>query len=243
MIGWCCFALFCGGLIKGTLGVGTPLLTVPMMTLVLPVHTAVPLMSVPVVAANIWQTIHASHFRSIVKRFLPTASALLAGTLIGIIILKTVDGRWLLLTVGLFVLLMTFNQASAFKLTISARYAVITGAGLGFLSGVIGGMSSMFGPLLILYLVSGHDLDKEDFVSAISFLYLCAVLPWTIGLIVTGLLPVKLLLASVLATVPVLAGLSIGQHIRKRVSEKHFQQMIILILLTSGLSMLWQAIA
>jgi len=54
VIAWCAFALFCGGLIKGTLGVGTPLLTVPLMALVLPAQMAVILMAVPVVVANVW---------------------------------------------------------------------------------------------------------------------------------------------------------------------------------------------
>ncbi|MGB1612514.1 MAG: hypothetical protein ACPHCM_03420, partial [Arenicellales bacterium] len=51
IIVWCGFALFCGGLIKGTLGVGTPLLTVPLMALVVPAQTAVVLMAIPVVVA------------------------------------------------------------------------------------------------------------------------------------------------------------------------------------------------
>ena len=99
----------------------------------------------------------------------------------------------------------------------------------------------MFGPMLILFLVSQKELGKEDFVGAISFLYLCAVLPWTVGLIVTGLLTQKLLLASVLATVPVLAGIAIGQQIRKCVNDRHFHHLIIVVLMVSGISMLWQA--
>ena len=38
-----------------TLGVGTPLLTVPMMALVLPPQMAIAIMAIPVVVANLWQ--------------------------------------------------------------------------------------------------------------------------------------------------------------------------------------------
>jgi len=80
VIFWCTFALFCGGLIKGTLGVGTPLLTVPLMALVLPAQSAVALMAMPVVVANVWQAAKAPNITSIIGRFWPAAVALLAGT-------------------------------------------------------------------------------------------------------------------------------------------------------------------
>jgi len=60
---WCSFALACGGLIKGTLGVGTPLLTVPLMALVLPAQSAVTLMALPVVVANLWQAFSAPNIK------------------------------------------------------------------------------------------------------------------------------------------------------------------------------------
>ena len=66
---WCGVALFFGGLIKGALGVGTPLLTVPLMALVLPPQMAVVLMAVPVVVANLWQAFKAEQIRSAVSRF------------------------------------------------------------------------------------------------------------------------------------------------------------------------------
>ena len=65
VVAWCVFALFCGGLIKGTLGVGTPLLTVPLMALVVPAQTAVVLMSFPVVVANVMQALKATEVREV----------------------------------------------------------------------------------------------------------------------------------------------------------------------------------
>ncbi|HIE74684.1 MAG TPA: hypothetical protein EYP93_00360, partial [Gammaproteobacteria bacterium] len=72
IVAWCTFAFLCGGLIKGALGVGTPLLTVPLMALVLPVQTAVVLMALPVVFANVWQAFQAKQISSAVSRFWPS---------------------------------------------------------------------------------------------------------------------------------------------------------------------------
>ena len=99
----------------------------------------------------------------------------------------------------------------------------------------------MFGPMLIVYFVSIRELGKDDFVSAISFLYVCAVVPWAVSLIALGLLRGPLLIGSLFAVLPVVAGMVVGQQLRKHISENRFQHLMLLILLISGASMLWQS--
>jgi len=235
---WCSFALACGGLIKGTLGVGTPLLTVPLMALVMPVQSAVTLMAMPVAVANVWQAFSAPNIKSVVGRFWPVVAAIFTGTIIGTRILSVIDERLLLFVVGLCVIVFTLFQASTFKLQIRTQLVVPVGIIFGIASGVIGGISSMFGPMLIIYLVSIKDLDKDDFVSTISFLYVCAVVPWAVLLFSVGLLRGSLLLGSLAAVIPVTAGMLIGQHLRRHISEHRFQHLMLLVLLISGASML-----
>ena len=100
----------------------------------------------------------------------------------------------------------------------------------------------MFGPMLIIYLVSIPDLDKERFVATISFLYIACVVPWTVMLLWFGILDQQLVVLSALATVPVVAGLVVGEVLRKRVSNSRFQSMILIVLLLSGVAMLWRAL-
>ena len=238
---WCTFALACGGLIKGTLGVGTPLLTVPLMALVLPAQSAVTLMAMPVVVANLWQATKAPDIKSVIRRFWPAAVALLCGTMIGTQILTVLDERLLLILVGVCVIAFTLLQISAFKLQLGPRWILPGGIIFGTASGIIGGISSMFGPMLIVYMMSLKDLGKDDFVSAISFLYVCAVVPWTISLFTVGLLRGPLLWGSVAAVIPVTIGMVLGQHLRTKISENRFQHLMLLILLISGSSMLWRA--
>ena len=92
---WCGLALFCGGLIKGTLGVGTPLLTVPMLALVMPAQSAVTLMAMPILVANLWQAGSARNLAVVIRRFFPAAIALLFGTFIGTRILSSIQDKWL----------------------------------------------------------------------------------------------------------------------------------------------------
>jgi hypothetical protein len=240
VIGWCAFALFCGGLIKGTLGVGTPLLTVPLMALVLPAQMAVALMAIPVVVANVWQAFQAKQIGTVASRFWPAFIAILIGTYAGVAILSSIDERSLLLLVGVAVISFTLLQASTYRLHLSAALEKPAGALFGLASGVVGGLSSMFGPMLIIYLVSIRGLDKERFVTSISFLYLACVVPWTLILLWFGVLDARLTALSTAATLPVVAGMFIGQKFRHKVSDQRFNRLVLVVLMASGGTMLWR---
>lgn len=241
VVAWCFFALTCGGLIKGALGVGTPLLTVPMMAQVLPPQMAIAIMAIPVVVANLWQFARAERSTAVVARFWPTFAAILVGTWIGVKILATIDEKTLMYLVGLAVIFFAILQGSRFRLHLPDRLVRPAGVFFGGASGLIGGVSSFFGPMLITYLISIRGLSKNQFVSSISFLYVSAVVPWTLTLYYFGILDERLLLYSAFATLPVTFGLLLGERIRGSISETRFRYLIIGILIISGLSMLWRA--
>ena len=241
IVAWCFLALTLGGFIKGALGVGTPLLTVPMMALVLPPQMAVAIMAIPVVVANLWQFAQAGKSSAVVKRFWPAFLAILAGTWVGVNILASLDDRTLLIVVGVAVIVFAIMQGSRFRVQLPDAMVKPAGIFFGGASGLIGGISSFFGPMLITYLISVRDIDKNQFVSSISFLYVSAVLPWTLMLYLYGILDGAVLTYSTFATIPVTLGLLIGQSIRKYISDARFRYLIIGILLISAVSMLWRA--
>ena len=241
ILAWCFFALCCGGFIKGALGVGTPLLTVPMMAQVLPPQMAIAIMAIPVVVANLWQFAQAERSTAVISRFWPTFIAILAGTWVGVKILSVIDEKTLLVLVGVAVIAFALLQGSRFRLHLPERMVKPAGLLFGGASGLIGGVSSFFGPMLITYLISIRGLAKNQFVSSISFLYVSAVLPWAVTLYLYGILDDRLLLYSTMATLPVTLGFLFGQRLRHSISEARFQYLIIGILVVSGLSMLWRA--
>ena len=242
VIAWCFVALMSGGLVKGALGVGTPLLPVPLMSLVLPPQLAVAMMAMPVVVANLVQVSEAGHPAYTFRRFWPAFILLLLGTWIGVKILAIIDERWLLGIVGVIVIAFALLQASSRRFHIPPALEKPVGALFGFAAGVIGGLSSMFGPMLIIFLVSIPDLVKDRFVGSISFLYIAAVIPWTINLFVYDIMDTTALIWSSLAVVPVTFGLLLGKRLRNRISENRFRLMVIGILVLSGVTMLWRAV-
>jgi uncharacterized protein len=242
IVAWCFLALTCGGFIKGALGVGTPLLTVPMMALVLPPQMAIALMAIPVVVANLWQYSQADRSTAVVGRFWPAFVGILIGTWIGVKILSVIDTRALLIVVGAAVIVFALLQSTnRYRLKLNSSMIKPAGAVFGSLAGLIGGLSSFFGPMMVVYLISIPNLSKNQFVSSISFLYISAVIPWALNLYLFGLLDGDLIIYSAFAVIPVTLGMVAGQRIRKFISEEKFKLLIISILLMSGIAMLWRA--
>ena len=238
---WCFLALMSGGLVKGALGVGTPLLPVPLMSLVLPPQLAVAMMAMPVVVANVVQVSEAGHPGYTIRRFWPAFVFLLIGTWIGVKVLSIIDERWLLGIVGVVVIAFALLQGSNRRFHIAPGWERLFGAAFGLAAGVIGGLSSMFGPMLIIFLVSIPDLVKDRFVGSISFLYIAAVMPWTANLLYYGILDGPTLVWSALAVIPVTLGLFLGKRLRGRISEQLFRRLVIVVLIGSGVTMLWRA--
>jgi hypothetical protein len=156
-------------------------------------------------------------------------------------ILATIDENTLMFLVGIAVIVFALLQGSRFRLHLPEPMVKPAGILFGGASGLIGGVSSFFGPMLITYLISIRGLTKNQFVSSISFLYVSAVVPWTLTLFYFDILDERLLVYSSFATIPVTLGLLLGQRIRHFISEARFQYLIIVILIVSGLSMLWRA--
>jgi len=153
-----------------------------------------------------------------------------------------IDQRTLLLAIGGIVISSTLLQFSQPHLRLPARLEKPAGMAFGFVSGLVGGISSMFGPPLIIYLVSLR-LSKDMFVSAIGCLYLSAVVPWVAGLILFGVMDSRTLTLSAAGVVPVFTGILLGQQIRRRMSERWFRTFVLIILLAAGCTMLWRALA
>lgn len=218
------FAL--GGVVKGLLGVGLPLVIVPLLALVIPSPKAIALMGIPIVLSNVWQAADGGHVRTALRRFAPLLVTLVVSTAITarlalglpVASLNVLIASALLLAVGL----MAWNP----ELRIDARGERRWGAVVGTLSGMMGGVSSLMGPLLISYLVALR-LPREVFIGSISVIYLVGVLPLIAAMVSLGILGVPEAVLSGLALAPLFAGMALGKRLRRHVSEPTFRRLLL----------------
>lgn len=228
------FAL--GGLVKGILGVGLPLVVVPLLSLVAPSPTAIALVSVPVVFSNVLQVWQAAPGSRQIKRFWPLTFCLVVATVVTVPMTLALSPKALNAMLAVAVLLavaaMTFNPT----ITISPERERLVSAGIGLLSGLLGGVSSLTGPVIITYL-SSLRLSREQFVGTISVIYLFAMLPLYLAMAAVGRLGVSELGLSLVACLPMFAGMAVGKRLRYRLSEAVFRKLLLgfLVLVAIGL--------
>jgi uncharacterized membrane protein YfcA len=219
-------AFVLGGVVKGLLGVGLPLVVVPLLSLVIPSPKAIALIAIPVLLSNLWQSIDGGHAGYALRRFATLIVPMLVVTAITVRLtlglpvatLNTLLAAALLLAIAL----MAWNPT----LDISGRSERRWSAVVGLLSGAMGAVSSLMGPLLITYLISLR-LDRERFIGSISVLYLAGGLPLYGSMIVYGVLGVPEAVLSGLALAPTFLGMTVGRRLRARVSEALFRKLLL----------------
>ena len=222
----CTAAIICGGVIKGTLGVGLPLLAVPVMSLFISSTQAIALVSVPVLVSNIWQVWQEGSLKASLKRFWPlmlTQALMTVGSVYWTLSFSVSElNRVLAFALILAVVLMAFKPS----FNIPPEKEPMTSALVGVTSGLLGGASSLMGPIVISYMMS-LKLHRDEFVGCISVIYLNAA--WSLYLAMWGFGRMSLddIAYSFLAIIPMFLGLYAGQKIRHHLSEETFRRALL----------------
>lgn len=230
-------ALLAGGLIKGIISIGLPLIALPLLLMAVDIKSAIALLMVPMLVSNLLQAVEGKGTLALLRRFAPLLVAMAVGTMIGTALIAALTPRTLELTIGPLAIL--FSSASYLhpNLVIPARSEGWLGAVIGFVSGVIGGMSSFFGPVLAAYVV-GLKLDRDVFVKGISLIYVFASGYLTIGGLVHGFATPTLLMWSAIGMAPVYLGMRLGALVRHRIDAEKFRILVLAAVWLTGANMI-----
>jgi uncharacterized membrane protein YfcA len=234
-------AFLAGGTVKGAVGVGLPLVAVPIMAMVLKPTTAIALPIIPILISNVWQTWDCGYFLVSLKRFWPLFVALIPTTLIGGQLLVSVSAETSAMLLGSMLIIFCVLQLSPLSIHIPERAERWLSPLIGLASGFVGGMTSFFGPIPVTYLMLLR-LPKDEFVGTIALFYLIACSMLYIMLAAHEILTLDELLVSALALLPVMVGLLLGRMLRRRISQETFRRALILVLCILGLSLLGRSL-
>ena len=228
-----------GGMVKGVLGVGLPLVTVPLLSLLLPPQQAMGMLVAPVLAANFLQAVQGGRLGFALKRFAPLMLAQLAATLAAVYWSQALSPKavnaFMAFSVIFAVLVMIFQP----KGEISPSHQKWMGPVLGGLSGALAGVSSLSGPILITYLLALR-LSRDEFVGSISIIYFFGSLPMYAAMLWWDRFGWSEVGWSCLAMVPVYAGMAWGNRIRKHLSEQLFRRIMLAFLTLLALLLLFK---
>lgn len=236
-------ALVAGGLVKGTFGLGLPLVAMPLMTMFTSVANSVALLVVPILATNLaqgfiggWPAVKAR-----LRRFWPTVLTLIVVIAFSVQALVLIPEKVIFALIGLAIIGIALMARYQPKIRIAPEQERWFGPLCGAIGGFLGGTTTFYGPALMIYL-AGLRLDKDEFVGAISLMYFMGALGMGIGLASFGIADGPVFAQSLVATIPALIGIQLGQMIRVRLNEQRFAKWLFVMYLVIGGSFLLKAI-
>jgi len=226
---------FISGIVKGFLGIGLPAAAMGLLTLVTTPTHAIALLTLPIIFTNLTQFGRAANKVEIAKAYWVFALAIMIAIFITSLFINRYPISFLTVSIGIAMIIFALNGLYGIRLPIGPGRGWQVGFGL--LSGVLGGLSSIWSPTVAMYLIA-RNLEKDDFIAATGFLFLAGCFPLALGLYLAGTLTVETMLQSLIGLVVVLTGFRIGEILRNHVPQQTFRKIVLIAFLCMGVRLI-----
>ncbi|MDB9915941.1 sulfite exporter TauE/SafE family protein [Alphaproteobacteria bacterium] len=231
------FSLCLGGFTKGVIGWGFPVISLPILTIVLPPSSAIFILFFPIIFANI-REIKFSNCKAY-KKLMPFGIGIFLGILVGAYVFHNTKSQFISVAIGFTIIAFAFINFYGFKikesLILQKQFAIF----FGFFSGVIGGATTVLGPLMIIYLIS-LNLSKKMFTENVSFLVFTSLIPLYIMFFVFQKVAINDFLITTIALIPSMLMQYLGLKIRDHIPQKVFRNLTLVFLTIIGLLVLYK---
>ncbi len=231
---------FIGGIAKGALGFGLPMIAIPILTafgsLPLALSVAVP----PALATNLWQIWKFREHRKIA--FLPwfLVSGMI-GIFLGAFVLKNIENAYLEIGLGCLILSYLWrsrNKRDALSSELSNKIAPLIGGVAGMVHGSIG-VSGIVGPPFF----QAAGLARPAFIFCNSMMFITFAALHLPALAMVGLFDLPAILTGVLVTLPVFVGLWIGGRIGEKLNAEMFLKLVQGLLAIAAVLPIWNGMS
>jgi uncharacterized protein len=228
--------LFAAGMTKGVIGIGLPIVAVPLLSIVVPVPTAVAIMAIPLLLTNLAQACRGEPMSVVLKGLWPILGGTAAGLIGGVHLLTSLSPSILKPVVGITLITIAAVMLLAPKVKCPDRFALVAGPLVGVGGGVLGGLAGQSGPIVFLYLLS-RGINGNRFVQYSSMYVALTSVALTLALTGVGAVGVDGASVSVICTMPILLGMWVGQRVREVVSAELLRKLVLGMIILGGVSM------
>lgn len=237
----CALGLLAGSTVKGVAGIGLPLVAVPLLTVLVNLKTAVTMTTVPIIGSNFVQSIQGGRFPHLVKRFWTLLVPLFVAIIVGTRLLVVLPERVLDLIIGTAVISIPLFLHFSPHIRVTRAHERWANPLIGIASGLLGGVSTFYGPPIMLY-VFGMRLPKDEFIPTISLMYTVAGVGMLFGIYANAVATLPEIGVAFLMLIPTAIGMWIGRFIHVQLSERRFQQLIVAVYIITGVTFLVDAL-
>jgi uncharacterized membrane protein YfcA len=231
--------LLAGG-VKGVLGLGLPTVGMGLLSIVMTPAQAASILVIPALVTNVWQVAFGPAFLALLRRFALMIVATVIGTFSTIEFLTGSSQTTVTGALGAVLAAYGIYGLAGRRLEIRPHAERWLSPLVGFVTGLLNGATGVFVIPTAPYLTFLR-LDKEELVQIVGINAFVCPLALAAALMVHGQLRIEVTGSWVVALVFSLAGMYVGQAVRKRTDERIFRRTFFIGLLALGTYMCLRA--
>lgn len=227
-------SIFLGaGLVKGVTGMGLPTVAMGLLGSFMAPAMAAATLVIPSLVTNVWQMFSGSFMSGLLRRLWSMMLGIVLGTVGGTALLARVDPIWSGFALGLALVFYAGYALVSPTLAVSPCIEPWLSPVVGLLTGIITGATGVFVMPAVPYL-QALRLARDELVQALGLSFTLSTLALAGGLFVHGVFHLDQVGLSLLAVIPSVVGMWLGQQIRMRISPQRFRQGFLLLLMVLG---------
>jgi uncharacterized protein len=221
------------GFVKGVIGLGLPTIAVGLLSLAMPPAQAAAILIVPSVVTNIWQ-MFGPGLVPLLRRLATMLVGICAGVWAGAGLLTGNGTGRAATALGVALALYALSGLVSLRVSVPERIEPWLSPLIGVATGFVTAATGIFVIPAVPYL-QALGLEKDDLVQALGISFMVSTLALAVSLANEGAFSSSVATESLLALVPALAGMGLGQLVRARISAALFRRCFFLGLLGLGL--------
>jgi uncharacterized membrane protein YfcA len=154
-------SLIVAGLLKGIIGVGMPVVALPLLSLFIDIKSAAMLLSMPLIFSNVPQALEGGKTGRCLMQLMPVILGMIPGLVLGVRVLLVVDANDAKIIAGLVLMGVGAVTLLAPKLQLQSRFVLPTGITFGFFGGILGGIAAMDGGTACLHISACKGTERK----------------------------------------------------------------------------------
>jgi uncharacterized protein len=240
-LGLILFTIGVAGIVKGAIGFGFPLVSIPLISTVWDPKHAVLLVSLASLVNNVGIAVQGRGSRQTFRRFLPVLVGMTIGTAGGAFLLASVPSSVLGVIVGCAALIFASIALLKPNLAVPPHLERYLALPMGFLGGVLGGSTGIAGPFVVSY-THALKLSKREFVYFLAVLYLLGAIVQVVTYTQLGLFDALTFAVGLASCLPNFLGVWFGFRIQERIDQQLFRKLVVVVIGVSGASLVLRVI-
>ncbi|KRP61976.1 sulfite exporter TauE/SafE family protein [Pseudomonas trivialis] len=211
------------GTVKGVIGLGLPTVAMGLLGLAMLPAQAAALLIIPSMVTNLWQLAFGGHLSALLKRLWPMLLLVFFGTGLGTLWLGMGAEQWMVRALGAALLIYALSGLCLPTFTMAPRTERWLAPLCGLITGLITSATGVF-VIPAVPCLQALGLSRDQLVQALGLSFSVSTLALAAGLAWHGTLGTGEISASLLALVPALLGMWLGQALRQRISVVLFKR-------------------